>query len=156
MNFAEFPAELTLACEQILAENVADVATEMRLVNVIDLIDYVRGERSANLEDLVNSSAELYFKPGALRYAWLSDIEVLWEALPTISLNMEFCWRGVTTFFRLRLDSARAAVGIQHVAFDEPCDDRRRLTLFAEAVTDARLTPPRRAAFGQFLKNVDL
>ena len=44
---------------------LADVATELRLVNVIDLIGYVQGERAANIEDLVHSSAELYFKHGA-------------------------------------------------------------------------------------------
>ncbi len=142
---AEFPAEFVLDCERVLAEGVADVATELRLVNVIDLIGYVRSERSANLEDLVNSSAELYFKHGALRYAWSADLDVVWEALPTVSLNMEFCWRGVTAFFRLCLNSARAAVDIQHLAFDSACGEAHVLHLcFAEAIADSRLTPPRR------------
>jgi hypothetical protein len=145
MDAPEFPAEFTLDCERLLAEGVADVATELRLVNVIDLIGYVRSERSANLEDLVNSSAELYFKQGALRYAWSADIDVVWEALPSVSLNMEFCWRGITAFFRLCLNSARAGVDIQHVAFDASCEEAAALlALFTEAIADSRLTPPRR------------
>ena len=105
-------------CEQALAESVADVATELRLVNVIDLIGYVHAERCAILEDLVNSSAELAFKHGALRYALSSDLEVLWETLPKITLDLEFCWLGVTTFFRLCLNAERAGVDIQHICFD--------------------------------------
>ena len=64
-----------------LAEGLADVATELRLVNVLDLIAYVHADRSANLEDLVNSSAELYFKPGTLRYGWAADLDVRWDAV---------------------------------------------------------------------------
>jgi hypothetical protein len=139
-------AEFALACEQVLAESLTDVATELRLVNVIDLIGYVQAQHCANLEDLVNSSAELYFKHGALRYAWSADLEVLWDALPTISLNMEFCWRGVTAFFSLCLNSARAAVDIQHLTIDEDCDDASaRLKCFTLAIADSRLTPPRRS-----------
>ncbi len=153
MDSCEFPPgspeRHALDCERVLAESVADVATELRLVNVIDLIGYVRAERFANLEDLVNSSAELYFKHGALRYAWSADLDVVWEALPTISLNMEFSWRGVTAFFRLCLNAARAGVDIQHLAFDQPSDLKggdaaERLAFFARAIADSRLTPPRR------------
>ena len=147
-------SELARACEQILAENVADVATELRLVNVIDLIGYVQGERIANLEDLVNSSAELYFKPDALRYAWSADLEVLWDACPAVSLNMEFCWRGATAFFTLCLSSAQAAVDIKHIDFATPCDQpQERLRHFVDAVLDARLAPPRRAVAGVIFKS---
>ncbi len=143
----KIPSQFNLDCERVLAESVADVATELRLVNVIDLIGYVRAERSANLEDLVNSSAELYFKHGALRYAWSADLDVVWDTLPTISLNMEFCWRGVTVFFRLCLNAARAGVDIQHVAYEQPCGEApERLAHFARAIADSRLTPPRRPA----------
>ena len=83
--------DLTLACERALAESMADVATELRLVNVIDLVRYVQGERCAHIEDLVNSSAELYFKPGALRYGWTADLELVWDAPPIVSLDMEIC-----------------------------------------------------------------
>lgn len=147
-------SEYALACEQVLAENVADVATELRLVNVIDLIGYVQGERVANLEDLVNSSAELYFKPGALRYAWSADVEVFWDACPAVSLNMEFCWRGTTAFFTLCLNSAQAAVDIKHIDFAAPCDQpQKRLRIFIAALLDSRLTPPRRAAAGIILNS---
>ncbi len=156
MTNAAFPAEFTLSCEKILAESLADVATELRLVNVVDLIFYVQGQRCANLEDLVNSSAELYFKYGAVRYAWSADLEVVWDALPTISLSMEFCWRGVTAFFNLCLNAARAGVDIQHLAFDNAWGEAaERLRLFSLAVADSRLTPPRRPPSGMICKSAD-
>jgi hypothetical protein len=150
-------AAFTLSCEKVLADSLADVATELRLVNVIDLIFYVHGQRFANLEDLVNSSAELYFKHGALRYAWSADLEVVWDASPTVSLNMEFCWRGVTAFFNLCLNASRAGVDIQHLVFDDSgCDAPERLRHFSLAVADSRLTPPRRPRSGLICNNVDL
>ncbi len=156
MENAEFAADFTLSCEKLLAESLADVATELRLINVVDLIVYVHAQRCANLEDLVNSSAELYFKHGALRYAWSADLEVLWDALPTISLNMEFCWHGVTAFFNLCLNAARAGVDIQHLAFDGSCGEAaERLRLFSLAVADSRLTPPRRPPAGVICKSAD-
>jgi hypothetical protein len=141
--------DFTHACEQALAESVADVATELRLVNVIDLIGYVHAERCAILEDLVNSSAELSFKHGALRYAWSSDLEVLWEALPKITLDMEFCWRGVTAFFRLCLNAERAGVDITHLWFDgKPAGEHDKLERLKAALSNSRITPPRRAITG--------
>ena len=141
--------DFTHACEQALAESVADVATELRLVNVIDLIGYVHAERCAILEDLVNSSAELAFRHGALRYALSSDLEVLWETPPRITLDLEFCWRGVTAFFRLCLDAERAGVDIQHLCFDgKPAGAQEKLDRLKAALADSRLTPPRRPAVG--------
>jgi hypothetical protein len=141
--------DFTHACEQALAESVADVATELRLVNVIDLIGYVQAERCAILEDLVNSSAELSFKHGALRYALSSDLEVLWETQPKIALDLEFCWRGVTTFFRLCLNAERAGVDIQHICFDgKATSEQDKLDRLKAALADARVTPPRHAGGG--------
>jgi hypothetical protein len=135
---------IPLACEQALAEAVAEVATELRLVNVIDLIDYVQTRRFANIEDLIHSSAELYFKQGALCYAWAAEVSVQWETPPSVSLNLEFRWRGATAFFKLMLDAARAAIDIQHLEMDMPGSSYDMARRFSEAIADARLTPPRR------------
>jgi len=132
------------AFEKILAGNLAEVASELRLVNVLDLIGYVGGQRSAALDDLVNSAAELYFKPGALRYAWSGELDVLWETLPAVSLNMEFRWGGATAFFRLRLDCDRAGISLQHMAFDEGGGVDDPVERFAQAMAEARRRGTRR------------
>jgi hypothetical protein len=133
------------ACEQALAEALADVATELRLVNVIDLIGYVHGQRFANIEDLVHSSSELYFKQGAIRYACAAEANVQWETPPSVSLHMEFRWRGATAFFRLQLDAASASIDIQHLALDTPGAPDELPLRFASALADARLRPNARA-----------
>jgi len=143
-------AESFAACERMLAENIADVASELRLINVGDLILFIRNERIAALEDLVNTASELYFRQGALRYGWAADLDLFWEAPPAVSLNMEFCWRGVTAFFLLRLDCDCGGVDLQQVVFDEE-RRRERATqrpdrLLARAIAEARLTPPHRPA----------
>jgi hypothetical protein len=132
------------ACEQALAEALADVATELRLVNVIDLIGYVHGERTANIEDLVHSSTELYFKQGALRYACGAEADVRWNAPPSVSLGMEFRWRGATALFRLQLAAGAASIDIHHLALDTPSAPEDLPTRFASALADARLRPPAR------------
>jgi len=141
-------AELAETCEKILAENVAEVASELRLVNVVDLIAYVRGERSTTLDDIVNSSAELYFKPGAVRYAWSAELDVLWESLPSVTLNMEFRWSGTTAFFCLRLGATQAGIALQHMAFDDCAGQDDPAGRFARAMADARRQPRRRRAEG--------
>jgi len=138
------PTPIPRACERALAEALADVATELRLVNVIDLIGYVHAERYANIEDLIHSSAELYFKQGALRYACAAEADVQWNAPPSVSLGMEFRWRGATAFFRLQLDAASASIDIHHLAFDTPAAPEDFSTRFASALADARLRPPTR------------
>jgi hypothetical protein len=136
------PTQIPLACERALAEALADVATELRLVNAIDLIGYVQGERAANIEDLVHSSAELYFKQGALRYAHAAEADVKWHAPPTVSLQMEFRWRGATALFRLQLRACSACIDIEHLGLDTPGEDAETARRFADALADARLFPP--------------
>ena len=63
------------AVEKIIAESVVDVATELRLADVCDLMLFIRCEQTANIEDLVNSSTELYFKNGTLKYALVGRLQ---------------------------------------------------------------------------------
>jgi hypothetical protein len=146
-----------LACERILGESLADVATELRLVNVIDLIGYVRAGRFANLEDLVNSSAELYFRHGALRYGWSAELDVVWHSPPTVCLDMEYCWRDVTIFFRLSLNARRAGVEIRHIDFaGGETAAPNRLRRLSQSLAESRLAPPPRAAAGPALRDASL
>jgi hypothetical protein len=42
--------------EKIIAESIVDVATELRLADVSDLMLFIRSDQTANIEDIVNSS----------------------------------------------------------------------------------------------------
>lgn len=136
-------APTVLKCEKALADHVVDVASELRLVSVGDLIAYVRAERYGEIEDLVNCAAELYFRPAALRYGWAATLELDWLTPPSVALNMEFTWKGATAFFVLRLHGECGGVDLQHLAFDDPARRRQPAQSLTRALASARLKPPR-------------
>jgi hypothetical protein len=49
--------------EKALAFAVRPVAGELRLIDAADLIASIWAQKYANIQDLVNSSAELYSRP---------------------------------------------------------------------------------------------
>lgn len=128
-------------CEKALADHVADVASELRLVAVGDLIAYVRAERYGEIEDLVNCAAELYFRPAALRYGWAAAVDLDWLAPPAVALNMEFTFKGATAFFVLRLDGECGGVDLLHLAFDDPARRRKPAASLFRALASARIRP---------------
>ncbi len=108
--------------ERMLADAIVGVATELRLSDPTEFIMLVRGEQDANISDLVNSSSELFFKPGALRYGFSADCALGWGSPPSVSLDMEFRHDRVTAFFRLILGGQRAAIEIVDVLCDDGDD----------------------------------
>ena len=49
---------------------------------MVDLITFIRTENHPNINDLVNSSAELYLKPGTLSYGWAAEVDMRWTGAP--------------------------------------------------------------------------
>ena len=129
-----------LVREKALAEGVKKVAAELRLVDLVDFITYIRTEQFANIEDIVNSSVELLFKPGTLTFGWGADLVVDWSEPPQILLDMEFRNLAVTVFFGLMLAASHASIDIRYISFEDasgdPAENTRRLV---EAIADARL-----------------
>jgi hypothetical protein len=52
------------------------VAAELRLVDAADYIAYIHQEKFANIHDIVNSSVELFFRPGTLTFGWGAEYEL--------------------------------------------------------------------------------
>jgi hypothetical protein len=127
--------------ERVLADAIVDVATELRLADPTEFILLVCGEQEANISDLVNSSSELFFKKGALRYALSSDCALGWGSTPSVSLDMEFRHDSVTAFFRLIISANRAAVEVQDVFTEEEEDaGPRSADLLRRAIASAKLS----------------
>ena len=127
--------------ERALADAIVGVATELRLADPTEFILLVRGEQAANISDLVNSSSELFFKKGALRYGLAADCVLGWGTPPSVSLDMEFRHGAVTAFFRLILGGQRAAVEIVEVLLDdERADEPRTAERLRHAIAAARLS----------------
>ncbi len=128
--------------EQIIADAMVDVASELRLTDAAELILMIRNDHAANIADLVNSSTELFFKSGTLRYALSGSFKAPWDATPVVEIDMEFRHAGVCAFFRLTIGPRRAGVEIIDILFDERgLDDRAKAERISAALRSARIRP---------------
>jgi hypothetical protein len=129
------------AHERALADAMVDVATELRLADLTELFLMIHGDQAANIADLVNSSSELFFKSGALKYALAAGCELRWESAPTVRLDMEFRHETVTVFFRLTIGRAHAGVEILDVLFEggEELGTIGEQERLLAAISDARI-----------------
>jgi hypothetical protein len=132
--------------EKALAEGLREVASELRLIDPADYIAFIRTEQFGNLRNLVNSSTEMFFRPGTIQFGQSGEIELQWGGNPTIALDMEFHNMNVSAYFRLLLKSLHAAIEITYLSFEggsaDPDENTRRLV---EAIADARIAPGRHA-----------
>jgi hypothetical protein len=127
--------------ERVLADAMVDVATELRLADPLEFLMMIRGHQDANIADLVNSSSELFFRSGSLRYGLAARCDLSWETTPSVLLDMEFRHAAVTVFFRLTIGRAHAGVEILDVFIEpggEP-DHEIAEEKLKQAISDARL-----------------
>lgn len=128
--------------EKALADGLRDVASELRLVDPADFIAFIRTEQFGNIRNLVNSSTEMFFKPGTITFGLSGEVDLPWGCAPSISLDMEFHHLNVSAYFRLVLQSLYAGVDITYVSFEggskDPDKNTQRLI---EAIADARIKP---------------
>ena len=133
-------AVASLDRERVIAAALTDVASELRLTDVAELINLIRNDEAANLADLVNSSTELFFKSGTLRYALTASFKAPWDATPEVALDMEFSHARVSAFFRLTIGRRRAGVEVIDVLFDEQgLDERAKVERLTAAFASARV-----------------
>ena len=126
--------------ERIIADALVDVASELRLTDAAELISMVRNDHAANIADLVNSSTELFYKAGTLRYALSASFKAPWDATPVVTIDMEFRHAMVSAFFRLTIGHHRAGVEIIDILFDERgLDDRAKAERLLAAFKSARV-----------------
>lgn len=128
--------------EKIIADGIAQVVAELRLVDVVDYVAFIRMEQLGNIADIVNSSSQLYLKMGTLRFGNEGDVHLAWGGPPAIDLAMEFHHQGVTAHFRLGLTAATASVTITFIAFeDAEADPEVNTEQLRAAVAAAKLVP---------------
>lgn len=128
--------------EKALAEGLREVASELRLVDPADFIAFIRTEQFGNIRNLVNSSTEMFFKPGTITFGQSGEVDLPWGCAPCISLDMEFHHLSVSAYFRLVLQSLQAGIEISYVSFEgssgDPDVNTQRLL---DAIEDARIGP---------------
>jgi hypothetical protein len=134
------PGRTVPAREQIIADALADVASELRLSDAAELILLIQNDHAANIADLVNSSTELFFKSGTLRYALSARFTAPWDATPVVEIDMEFRHAAVCAFFRLKIGRRRAGVEIIDILYDEQgLDDFAKAERLSAALASARV-----------------
>ena len=123
--------------EIIVADAIREVVSELRMVDVADYVAFIHLERFANVADIVDSAAELYFVPGTLKLGNGGEAHVDWSGKPKIVLDLELKPAGATVYFTLGLTEAHASVDVNYVAFDQPSPEPHENTSFLEAALDA-------------------
>lgn len=135
--------------EKIVAESIKEVVSELRMIEAADYIAFIRLEQYANIADIVDSAAELFFIPGTLRLGHGGDVHAGWSLPPRVMLDLELKPAGATVYFTLIMSDAHAAVDVTYVSFDQPSDDPDENSAFLESALAAariRKTPPMRMA----------
>lgn len=128
--------------EKIIADAICTVASELRLIDVADLISMLRFERHGDLADLVASAAEMYFLPGTIKLGIGGDYYLDWGGQPRVVLDLEIRPRKVTIYARLVLEQDCGGVEINHIDFDEPLENPEDNTaLLAESLRAAAFRP---------------
>jgi hypothetical protein len=124
--------------ERMLGAALRDFASELRLADAADLAAFIRIGHMPNLQSLVQSSAELYFKPGTLVLAEPGELDLDWSQPPLITLPMKFRDAGVRVYFRLRLAAASAAVEVESIAAEDGAAGEDLLRSLEDALASAR------------------
>ncbi len=128
--------------EKIIADAICTVASELRLIDVADLISMLRFERHGDLADLVASAAEMYFLPGTIKLGIGGDYYLDWGGQPRVVLDLEIRPRKVTIYARLVLEQDCGGIEINHIAFDEPLENPEENTaVLAESLRAAAFRP---------------
>ena len=120
---------------RVVEENIAEFIDEILAIDLADLASFIRMESFPNIDDLVNSSTELTFRAGMLVFSWSAAVDLRWEAVPSVTLGMEFRHPAVSLFFNLRLGTAGPLVEVLGIVFERPDPDpiARLRAAFAEA-----------------------
>ena len=130
--------------EQILAEAISPVASELRLLDAADLISLLRYECYGNLADLVASAAELYFLPGTVNFGLGGDYTLEWGGPAEVSIDLEIKPQGIIIYAKLALAEHHAGIEINHIAFENAsADPDDNTALLARRLRDARYSTAR-------------
>ncbi len=135
--------------EAIVADAIKEFVTELRMVDLADYVSFIHLGHFANLADIVDSAAEMFFMPGTLRLGHGGNLDLAWSGDQKVHLDLELKPSGATVFFTLCLGDAEAGIDVNYVAFDRPGGEPETNTAFLQSALEAsriRKTPPMRMA----------
>lgn len=134
------------AFEEVLACNIKDVIADFCLADADIIRFYADNQLHGNMDEMLTSSAELFFKGETLTYGHVAHVSRGRDDHSCVVLDMEFVHDAMTVFFQLIFGDYYIGVKISKVLLDPPF--RRsdfNLSSFARILSSARLQPvPRR------------
>lgn len=127
--------------EKLLARTIRAFIVEMQLVDAGVLIGYILCEKDRHLEHLIESSSEVWLKPGFLRYGRSASAECEWGSKPTASIELEICHPEMTAYFSLVFAADFVGVNLHGILFSRELSDEDEETwnLFSAALSDGIL-----------------
>lgn len=126
--------------EIVVANAIQEVVAELRMVDLADYVAFIRMERFANLADIVESAAELYFMPGTVRLGNGAEIHLGWSEPARVVLDLELKPAGANVYFSLGLSDREASIDVNYVSFDTPDTEPEANTAFlASSLAKARI-----------------
>jgi len=126
--------------EKILGESIRSVAADLRLIELPDIVTYLKSGQISSVSALVQASIELSFKPETLRFGHSGDVLLDWGTEPCVSFDMEFHHQSIHVYFRLQLDAEEAGVEITYISFEgESAGPEQNTTRLHKALGEARL-----------------
>lgn len=129
------------AFEEVLACNIKDVIADFCLTDADIIRSFVSRQLHGNVDEIVSSSAELFFKGRTLSYARAADISTSLGHPPSVILDMEFSHDTVSVCFKLILGECTVGVHINRLSLSECPESRFDPQSFAKVLTSARLRP---------------
>lgn len=125
------------ARERLLGEHVRALAADLRLIELPDLVVYMKTGQLASVGALVQGSIDVLFEPDTMIFGYSGDISLDWHGSPKVAFDMEFHHRSVHVYFRLLLEAYEAGVEILCISFDDhtvsPDENTLRLRRALEA-----------------------
>lgn len=129
------------AFEEVLACNIKDVIADFCLTDADIIRSYVSKQLHGNMNEIVSSSAELFFKDDTLSYARTADISTALGHPPCVVLDMEFTHDTVNVCFKIVLGEFSVGVHINRLLLSENSESNFDPRSFAQVITSARLRP---------------
>ncbi len=128
--------ELFQQLESEIAQAIKPVLCELRLVDVVDYIEYIRSEKHQNIADIFISSSEQYFAPGFLSYREAGSMTVTWKQAPTIRLEASISTPIAAYRFAVHLQDETAFVEMLAIdrSVDSQCEDLDELAAIRRSI----------------------
>ncbi|QKV19657.1 hypothetical protein [Oricola thermophila] len=135
--------DICLEIEPHVAAAIANLAAELRLVDIGDYIAYLRMEQFDCIADIVRDASEMYFTPGFIEFGNDGEASAEWGSPPEVTLMLVINSARAKAHVALKLCTDHAEVKLGYVSFDHAFDGRHDLaTLLVDDIFDNMIAAP--------------